>query len=81
MFLLNISILRIETEKKMIGNAVLIVDVAVASPTDTPFLFKKYIWANPPPVAKGVILEINILIKASLKIYLNAICTFKVFKI
>jgi hypothetical protein len=70
-FLLHIKIMGVETEKKIMGSTVLMVEAAVASPIDTPFLFKKYICANPPPVAKGVILEINIFINTNFTIYLN----------
>lgn len=62
----NIKGVPIKTKDR--GIKVLIVVAAVALPGGTPFLLRKYTWAIPPPLAKGVTLEINMLIKTSLKI-------------
>jgi hypothetical protein len=64
--LLKISIRGAVIEKKISGIAVLILVAAVASAMCTFFLVKKCICAIPPPVAKGVMLDMNILMKVNL---------------
>ena len=64
--LLNISIRGAVIEKKINGMAVLILVAAVASAMCTFFFVRKCICAIPPPVANGVMLDMNILIKVNL---------------
>ena len=80
MVLSLIKISGVVIKKKIRGSTVFIVVAAVASPMEISFLFKKYIWAKAPPVAKGVIFDKNILMNANLTRYSRVTFICRVFK-